>query len=258
MATPEATELTRRHRRQLAQLSDEVQTRLKALLRTVDLTDVSKWWTSVSPQAILLVQRGADAAAVLAAQYLQAHAAAEGVAGLTPTRVGADRDEIATSLEVTGPVAFKTNVALGGPAEAPVMQRAYHTMRIKTLGAATRLVLNGSRKTTMATFSDSDQVKGWRRVSGGSPCAFCAMLISRGATYSKSKRNFEAHDHDNCSAELVYREEKESPSVAILASKVQEVTAGLSGKDALAAWRDYWASGKGVPAVTGQGDATAA
>lgn len=260
MASAEAAALTRLHRRQLARLSEEVQNRLRAILRTIDLDDVSKWWATVSPQAVVLVQRGADAAAILAQQYLVAHARAEGVTGLRPVKAEPDRGEIAASLAVTGPVAFKTNVSLGvlRRLSDPVVQRAYHVMRTQMLGAATRLVLNGSRKTAMATFVSNDSVKGWRRVSGGSPCAFCSMLISRGAVYSKNTRTFEAHDHDNCSAELVYREEKESPSVAILASKVQEVTAGLSGKEALAAWRDYWGRGKGVPDIVGQGDATAA
>lgn len=44
----------------------------------------------------------------------------------------------------------------------------------------------------------------YRRVSDGNPCAFCAMLASRGPAYSEETAYFRAHEHCGCTAELVY------------------------------------------------------
>jgi len=86
-------------------------------------------------------------------------------------------------------------------------------------------------------------VAGFRRVTSGSPCAFCSMLASRGAVYSRRGADFQAHDGCSCSPEPVWEHEQEPPEVVELQRQWREVTAGKSGKDALRAWRRHVESG---------------
>lgn len=45
---------------------------------------------------------------------------------------------------------------------------------------------------------------GWaRQLSGAENCSFCAMLVSRGAVYSKKSVNFQTHNHCDCTATIV-------------------------------------------------------
>lgn len=252
MVSPQATLLTRQHRQQLATLALAVSQRITALTRSARLDDIDTWWDSISAQALALVLRGADAATILAEQYLTTHARLEGVTLTRPVRERPDRAQIETSLHVTGPVAFKKHILIGGD---PLSSLA--TMRTTLTGSTQRLVMDGSRSTVMRTFADRSVIEGWRRVTGGSPCAFCAMLASRGGVYSRRSVSFPAHDKCACSAEPLYRQEPNPPRVQKLADDWERVTEGKSGADAMRAWRQYWDSRKTTTTSSG-GDATAA
>ena len=53
---------------------------------------------------------------------------------------------------------------------------------------------------------------GWaRQLTGAEPCAFCAMLVSRGPVYSRQSVNFESHNHCDCTATLVREEGDDYP-----------------------------------------------
>lgn len=103
---------------------------------------------------------------------------------------------LTTSTRVTGPVTVKAGVANGlGTEEA--MLRALTA----TLGSATRIIEGGARDVTRLAVASDPAARGWLRRSGGSPCSFCAMLISRGPAYkSEGTSSFRAHDHCHCKA----------------------------------------------------------
>lgn len=63
------------------------------------------------------------------------------------------------------------------------------------------------------------------------------MLASRGGVYSRRSVDFPAHDGCSCSAEPVWSREQEPPEVLALRRLWEESTAGLSGRDALNAFR---------------------
>lgn len=123
---------------------------------------------------------------------------------------------------------------------------------LRQASSAERHVLNGARSVIWEGMSKDKECIGWIRVSRtGTPCGWCAMLISRGAVYRNAKTASFNEDgdlyHDNCKcyAEPVYSEEQErtDPSYALNREyKIlwPKVTKGLSGKDALAAWRRYF------------------
>ncbi|MEV4642765.1 hypothetical protein AB0J80_36030 [Actinoplanes sp. NPDC049548] len=115
--------------------------------------------------------------------------------------------------------------------------------------AVSRLVMNGARSATWSLGELDRRVIGYARVSeSGTPCGWCAMLISRGAVY-KTKRGAEYSDgdkyHDNCHchAEPLFTTDQYADKRFELNRSYGRlwptVTAGKSGKAAVAAWRAY-------------------
>lgn len=118
-----------------------------------------------------------------------------------------------------------------------------------------RLVRNGARSAMWASMEDDKRAVGYVRYSTtGTPCGWCAMLISRGPVYRSEKSatlkggaaTYEDGDkfHDNCHCEAIpvfSLQQYEDSSLFALNNKYAEewprVTSGLSGKAAVAAWR---------------------
>ena len=67
-------------------------------------------------------------------------------------------------------------------------------------GGTQRRIANFSRQTVTQSSVADPQASGWQRVGSGE-CAFCAMLIGRGAVYTEASADFASHDHCNCGAE---------------------------------------------------------
>jgi hypothetical protein len=88
----------------------------------------------------------------------------------------------------------------GGDAAALVA-----TAKAAMLRSAKRQVLNSSRERLLEREKRDPNIRGWARVSDGSPCSFCAMLVSRGPVYSSTTGTFRAHDGCGCSVRLVTR-----------------------------------------------------
>lgn len=71
--------------------------------------------------------------------------------------------------------------------------------RVLVDGGLQRRIANASRLTVTGSSLADPRATGWQRTGNGS-CAFCAMLIGRGAVYSEASADFAAHDHCDCSA----------------------------------------------------------
>lgn len=234
--------MTRHYQGQVLKIAELISRRLRVTAMRADPADIDGWWERMSPQIQQEILTGQTALARLARGYLAQHALIEGVR-LAPVVIAAIPEQIAQALLVTGPVAFKTQMAISGSEAA-----ATRVMASQLQGAATRLVLEGDRQTTMRTFAERDEVAGWRRKSGGgSSCAFCTMLIGRGAVYSKQSVDFRSHDRCSCKPELLYRTEPEPPEVRRLAEQWREATAGTSGAGAIRAWRAFQAGQAATP-----------
>lgn len=203
-----------------------------ALARSADISDIDAWWDQAARRALGLVTTAADVTATLTARFLRQHAATEGVV-VDPIRRLPPDAAIETSLRVMGPVAFKKHMTLSGDPASSLQ-----TMGTQLSGTAASRALDGDRETFMATFAERPQLVGYRRVTSANPCSFCLMLVSRGAVYSKETASFQAHTPNcRCSAEPLYDHEDESPDVLALREQWNDVTAGLSGKAALNAFR---------------------
>lgn len=138
------------------------------------------------------------------------------------------------------------------PAEEVDTQRAdAHTKAGRRQAAAVeRLVLNGARSTTWSLAGKDKRAIGYVRFSTtGTPCGWCAMLISRGAVYRSSKSAKYAEGdlyHDNCKCDVmpVFTDEQYDESDMFALNREYsklwpQVTRGLSGKAALSAWRAF-------------------
>lgn len=71
------------------------------------------------------------------------------------------------------------------------------------LGGAQRRIANFARLTVTDSSVADPGARGWRRTGLGR-CAFCRMLLGRGAVYSEASVAFEAHDHCQCGAEPAF------------------------------------------------------
>jgi hypothetical protein len=111
-------------------------------------------------------------------------------------------------LLLAGPIRIKQLIKAGVAGDA-----AFTAARNGFLGIMRREVMMGGRKTVDLTTDQDQKAIGWRRVSDGNPCSFCALLCSRGPVY-RSKGyagadptqglRMKFHAHCGCSAEIVY------------------------------------------------------
>lgn len=138
------------------------------------------------------------------------------------------------SLRVTGPGELKRQAAKGSNE-----QRARRVALVTSSASASRHVLEGGRRTAMTLIESDEPALGWIRVTDNDPCAFCAMLASRGPVYfSKESAGFQPHDGCACMPEPVFHETTSWPGRSKEFQKLWYAsTKGFSGKDALNAFR---------------------
>lgn len=117
--------------------------------------------------------------------------------------------------------------------------------------AVQREVVGAGREKVKETGLKDKRVMAFARVSKtGTPCGFCAMLISRGPVYKSAasavftKEGGQYHGGCNCIEVEVYSIEQynEDPRFDLnrgLSKEWPGVTSGLGGKSALSAWRKH-------------------
>lgn len=116
--------------------------------------------------------------------------------------------------------------------------------------AAARVAMDGGRGTVWSYASRDQRAIGYVRLSRtGTPCGWCAMLISRGPVYrSEASATYAEgdlyHDNCNCYAMPVFTREQYDESEMfrlnrLYAEQWPRVTKGLTGKAALTAWRRF-------------------
>lgn len=209
------TALTLEHRRRMDLVGQAVAQQTATVLVTANPGDIDTWWIAAAPQLRRFALDGSAATARLARTYLVDHANEAGVGRLDPIDVRPDEARVEQALAVTGPVAFKTNMARTGNSDA-----ALRAMRTRVTGAVRRLALAGGRETTIATIYEAPQVAGYQRIARAGACDFCSMLARRGAVFLSRERAAEVgrtgrirgtrrvgesyHDSCGCVVEPVY------------------------------------------------------
>ena len=231
---------TVQYRRDLAVLRNQLVQAVGLLINRPKTASIDQWWSQVSPLLVLLLRQFSPSFYTAAFDYLVAVGAKNGVA-VDPARVALDVGRLETSLLVTGPVAFKRAVGNGRST-----QQAIKIMSTGIVGSATRQAMNIARLTVNTTAENTKQIVGWQRITDGHPCAFCALLASRGAVYfsentaTVTESGAAYHDHCACVSEPLFKHQKNSPTADDLYTQYQQATTGETGKGAIRAWRRYW------------------
>lgn len=152
---------------------------------------------------------------------------------------------IKTSLLVTGPIGVKSRIGKG---INPQVAKAKALVDVS--GAASRHVLNGGRQLITEAVTKDKVALGFIRVTDADPCAFCAMLASRGPVY-KSRESagtrrvagenelHRYHDHCACQVEAVYSTDAEWPGRGREFEQLWNDSA-KGKKDALKAFREAY------------------
>lgn len=186
-------------------------------LRAATVRDIIKLWPMwrldepgsydrlVEAVTVLARMRARDSAA-LAARYYEMFREVEMPGGvrLTWGKAAAlaeppTAEQIRAAMDATGRWGVYRALAAG---RTPEEAMAIGLVRLS--GSIARLALNCGRETVLEAVRRDEAALGWARVTDAKPCAFCAMLASRGPVYKERTVRFRAHDHCTCTAEPVY------------------------------------------------------
>jgi hypothetical protein len=158
-------------------------------------------FAQMAAATVVLVRAFNSLSANLSGSYFQSFRLAEQAPGEAAIRLAGpiDADKVVAGLTATGRNAVRDALLAGRSADD-----ARVVALTRTSGSVTRHVLNGGRETILRSVSEDKEARGWARVTDGDPCAFCALLASRGPVYKDITVDFQAHDECGCSAEPVY------------------------------------------------------
>lgn len=245
--TSEGATLTERHR--------QAQLRIRALavrdyLKLWPLWDLSRAdsYASLVTATLPLLQTYHRMSSAAAAEYYAQFRAAEGAMGAATPRVAEALPvkQATTSLYVTGYVMTRDALLAGQPVE-----QARQTALVRTSGALARMIFDGGRSTLLRSVQADKVALGWARVTDANPCAFCALLASRGPVYkTEASADFRAHDHCACTVEPFYegsdwpgqaREYKAMYTQAIRDARADGSLERGTSNDLLNAFRRYYA-----------------
>lgn len=233
--TPEGTALTEAHRLLQGRVASGTVRDLLRLWALVDPVDLGGTIDPFARAGLALVQAGRRASASAAQRYYVAFRQTEGIRGtIVVTTAVSPPDEFVAGALRGGGLAGIRNARLRGADVTTAHQNGF----VKMSGSAVQLVAGGGRETLLDAIRSDPEAQGFQRVTDGSPCAFCAMVASRGIVFKEeATAGFEAHGHCGCTAEPAFEGSRVRPDNARFAAEWRDATQGLSGSEALAAYR---------------------
>jgi hypothetical protein len=260
VAAPDQVVLADQYRRQQQLITSTLSRDLLLLLRALFSTnDPGSSWPAVKMAVAAMVRDRRAQSAADAGKYYQRVRHSADLPGLAQIAdpVDLNPDRLDATLDITGIGMYQRALAAGKAASD-----ALDASAVTLSGSTSRLALEGGRTVLENTILTDSDALGWARIGGPSPCAWCAMLISRGAVYKSGKTagdemqgGTKYHDHDGCQAVPIF--DSDHPHVQradeLYDQWIQE-TAGTSGKDAINAWRRYWDNRDSAPASTSGSD----
>lgn len=188
---------------------------LVAFDNLLNLGDLDRSFPGYVAAVLPLLNGSRTDAASLASAYYEAHRIASGVTGQEPAPAlpgVLNLAQVTASLLSTGPITLKQQLALGNS-----LTTALNVARTATAGAIFRHTANAGRGTIYSTAQRDRRALGYARVTDGKPCAFCAMLASRGAVYKSDESDggrgdaHRYHDGCNCTVQAVYSHDADIP-----------------------------------------------
>lgn len=226
-------QLANNHRTAQTEVAAEVALRTLQAWPMLDIQALDATFPGWRDLVQRIINDGRARSSVLAAQYADL---------VKKVELGPSAQASTTLADVVGFDQVTGNLLLAGPASikqalrrGTSLNEAVINAQARSAGVAENLALNGGRETL---FSDK-QVITFARVCSGKPCAFCAMLASRGPVYrSKASAGFQAHPNCHCMPAPSYkRGAGRSQQSKDFLDQYHASTKGLRGKDALNAFR---------------------
>jgi len=229
--TEESAALVELWRQSQAQQRAVLSAQVLETMMLLNVENIVSTWPTVERLIVQLIEDQRRQSVLTSQRFYSQVRAAEGITGDFKLIDAEDlpRRQLLTNLRIVGPQEAGKQMALG-------RTDVWRTTATKVAGEASRNVLNGGRSSTLNTASSDQKVIGWVRVTDGNPCAFCAMLASRGVSYrpyksgkaalggggkksvfvrkDKSGRtvnDFRAHQHCACTAKPVYSKDDPLP-----------------------------------------------
>jgi hypothetical protein len=151
---------------------------------------------------VLLTQARIKDSAAIAARYYELFALADSP---VPARMVVPLTYLSSDAEIRAAISATARAGVYRALGAGMgYEQAMANGLVEVSGAVSRVVANGGRDTVIAAVKRDPKAQGWARATSGKPCAFCAMLASRGPVYKEETVGFQAHDHCSCSAEPAY------------------------------------------------------
>lgn len=181
-ATTTAKRLSEAHRLAQARIGAQAVRDLLDVFPLLDVENLDATTVRWLRAAVPIIRARRANSSTLAANYVATFRALElgdKVKPLVPVLAETvTAEQLKTSLIVTGPVALKKAIGRG-----VLTEQALRAASATSSRAGMRHVLNGGRETTIRTIDSDGIALGWARKTSGTPCAFCAMLASRGPVY---------------------------------------------------------------------------
>lgn len=190
-------------RRQILRAS-QVDSLIRREWATLDISDIDRGrervLDGIESRVIGLRTLEAREADVFVSKMRELQRVGSGSIVLAPANPGAGLRE---SLEISGPISFKQRVGAGALDEV-----AFLAARDQMMAEARKLIMDAGRETVRLSAEANRRSIGWRRVSDGNPCAFCAMLVGRGPAYKSEGTALglmkSYHKHCGCTAVEVF------------------------------------------------------
>jgi hypothetical protein len=195
--TAAGAELTRLHRQRQLALRAATLRDLLAVWPAFDIDDIDGSWPALEAALVTLVNARHRDSSGLAAAYYRTFRQAEGVPGRFTPKLAEPPNPtlLRATLNILGPIATKKAIARGQRKPAEVMLT-------RLSGSVSRQVLDGSRRTLQESTKADPRAQGWRRITSGNACSFCAAIAAEGVIGSEV--DFAAHDHCSCTQEVAY------------------------------------------------------
>lgn len=241
--TTESLELAEAHRLSQVNLRATTASELAEILPLLNFEDLKGTWPAIERLIIQMIKSRRSESQQIAQEFYAAVRAAEGAAGaFTPVAADAlDLGKLVRNLRIAGP----------GHAGSALYRGAgdvYGSTLSNLEGEVSRNILNGGRGATLNSVHADRVAVGYVRITDGNPCAFCAMLASRGPVYKSARSavtgpvlvngEYKAHPRCGCTAKPVYAKADPWPERnQQFREQWDATTKGYSGNDALNAFR---------------------
>lgn len=214
--------LTEANRTLTQRYSDAFRTEVRSVTQRMLVNEPERW----AGEVVGISQRYSDRMTEQARAYHMLHRTAEGAtrAVTLPERRGFPERKAKSTAYAQGIAQARAAGVYSALKETPpgtvvaISKSVSSNLLIATL--------QESRQFSREFVAKDPEARGYARVGEGGECGFCAMLISRGAVYTKETVDFESHPNCRCTTEAVYSDWQPSPSAAA----VQETVAERAGE----------------------------